>query len=786
MVIKYNRRKNRDKKAWQTFHRIEGPGKTLLNLLKLFPFSSKKLKLIKFNNNFDLHLYLNLEYKKKFLNYKQLIRKTKKRILLKFKGTRFRAVNKHFKMLLVLVNFLNESFYSFFYYFFYSNFNELSYFFKNNKNSNNAFYTNISNTIIKNIRKGDKKKIINNNKNKIKDSDGSEISKLYDFYLLVNNGLLEIIGYFNDSILLKFKKKIFLYYYNSLGLESTLNKLSTKLKFFKKGKNFFFSQNIEIFNYLTRFLEFFKVMHFSKSVSLKNKLTKSLDAGYLNKKKTNYLNKYSIIPCFYKKKLFSNNICLYKSLHSSVYYYYDFFYYFFYPYSFKIKFKPYISFTTIITRFVNFNYNTNILKLTDSNYYLKRNIRLFTKKKFNKKKYFIDNNFKNNFSYYFYCFYKKEKYIYYPSRSTSTYNKNNKKKRSNFYTFYSKLIKNYTFDFKNFNYYNKYTLFNNYFFYYNIKLLSSNPIYRKQLKFINCKESINFFNVFNKMLKLKNSIIYKLKTFKTAEWHKKFDSMVMFERFRFSSNFYMYDMLYKLKSSMSVFYKIYFYNYLYELMDTWDLLDYLPKKKKTEITRWLKKIQKFLSNTNHRLLKSVIKNFIWKDHKVLNKLVKSHSIWKGKKFINARHASGSYYYAINFFFLENLNILKLRLATNDLIYDNFSILDELLLNYKFISKTDKIRNKNKRKPSAAAKKFYDILNKQRESKGIFYCKFARMSYNLNNTKSTKKYLLKLSKLLLPIKTYYRLYDKYIFNLNNYKNSKTISSVKTNAVDNIKA
>ena len=136
MVTKFNTFKTTNTtKAWQTFHRIEGPGKTLLNLLELFPFSAKKFKLIKFNSNAELHYYLTTDYKRSFISYKNYIKKVKKELLLKIKQLRFRAINKYFKMLIFLINFLNDCFNNLIYDFFYLNYNKIEFNVDDFKNS---------------------------------------------------------------------------------------------------------------------------------------------------------------------------------------------------------------------------------------------------------------------------------------------------------------------------------------------------------------------------------------------------------------------------------------------------------------------------------------------------------------------------------------------------------------------------------------------------------------------------------------------------------------------------
>lgn len=803
MIIRYINYKNRDIKALQTFHRVEGPGKTILTLLNLFPFYSKNFKKLKFNSNFEIHLYLTLEYKKLLLDYKKLIKKIKIKVLSKVKGTRFRIINKHFKMLLFLVNFLDNSFLAFFNNFFYFNINKSialnkEYFFKfinENNYINNikdsifnitTFANNNSTTSILQKKRGRKKKIVNNTKalnmffnafkKKYKKKGVSkEIPICYDFYILFNNGLLEFIGKFNDSVLLKFKKKIFLYYYNTFGLDSSLTKLSTKLKFFKEGKKFFFSRNMEVFNKLMKFINFFVYFHSNKSIGNKNTLLdKPLISFFKKKRKI----KYYFFHNFYKNNLLNSNIVINPIVF--IYYYYDSFYYFNYPYNITIHFKSSISFLNAIVCFENKNTNTPFT-FYDIKRYAGFSDLSFHSVRFNKyykyKSYLITRNLGSKDFSFFYPFYY---YSEISNKFASFYNIKN----TNFYAHSIKnIFKNFIVNKKEMYKYAFNSLFNEYFFQYNIRSIRIHR-YEHRLDFETCFTFFSFYANLSHIIMLKNRLDFKLKSFKTAEWHNKFDSMVMFERFRLSNRLYIHDKLSKLRSNLTIFYRSYFYNYLYELMATWNLLDHLPKKRKTEITRWLKKVQRFLSHTHHHLLKDLIKNFVWKDHKVLNKLVKSHSIWKGKKFITARQASGSYYYAVNLFFIENLNILKLRLATNDLVYENFSLLDELLLNYRFIFKNDKIRDKKKKKISERAKKYYELLNKQKESKGIFYCKFARMSYNLNNDKSVKKYLSKLLKLVIPIKTYYRLYDTYLLNLNNYnKNKSNNSTILNNNIKN---
>ena len=54
----------------------------------------------------------------------------------------------------------------------------------------------------------------------------------------------------------------------------------------------------------------------------------------------------------------------------------------------------------------------------------------------------------------------------------------------------------------------------------------------------------------------------------------------MFERFRFFNRLYIHDKLSNLRNNLMVSYKMYFYSYLYNLLDDWDRLDHLPKKKK--------------------------------------------------------------------------------------------------------------------------------------------------------------------------------------------------------------
>lgn len=643
MVTKFTAFKNSNKRAWQTFHRVEGPGKTLLNLLELFPFSSKKNKLIKFNSDKDLHLYLLIDYRRLFLNYKKKIKEVKKKMLLKLKKTRFRILNKYFKMLIFLINFLNTSFSILINNFFY---------FK----SNNSY---LNKNICYEIKK--KKNYLFNN---LSDTNNENLN----FYILMNNGLFEFIGHYNDSVLLKLKKKIFLYYYNFFGMSLTFNKLFTKLKYLKNGETFFYSNNISVFSKFIKFLDFFKLVHYNAGIGIKNK-------------NFNLLNKF-----FKKKKKISNNIII------CCYYYYDVgFTTNRFNNNILNEFKNILIFNNVFFFFDIYNYNSDLISISES---------------------FLDYKLEINF--YFY-------------------------------------IQN--------NNYNLNKLFNNSI------LICSNFI---PINFIDLK---NFDDILLIIYEGINS--FRKVNYKIAEWYKKFDSMVMFERFRFFNKFYIHDKLSKLRSSLMLFYRIYFYKYVYKSLKTWNWLNHLSKKKKPEITRWLKKIQRFLNEFHNHILKDLIKNFIWKDHKVLNKVIKSHFSWKAKKFINARQASGSYYNAVNFFFIENLNFLKLRLSTNDLIYQDLEIIDELLLENKFISKNDKIKDKRKKKSSAGAKKYYDFLKKQKESKGIFYCKYAKMSYNFNNSKSTKKYLFKLSKIIIPLKTYYKLYDNYIFNLNNFNNNKDL-------------
>lgn len=695
MIIQFKQFKDRNKIPWQTFHRVEGPGKVLLKLLEQFPFSAKKTKFIKFNNNFDLHIYLSIYYKRSILNYKKLIKQTKKYLLLKLKKSRFKILNKYFKMLMFLVNFLDNSFNVLINELFYYKIDENLNFQLDYKYFNLLKFLKINkyNKSIK-IKKSDLKLVDNNDKiilqEKLINNNTYTYESAYenlDFYIFMNNGLFEFIGSYNDSILLKLKKKIFLYYYNSFGLESLLPKLSSGLKFLKEGETFFYKHNINAFNRLIQFINFFLSIHSYLGIGIKNKNFNSIT------KKIVKINSYD-------KLFFYNEI---KNVYNLIYYYY---------------FNFFFNFTTML----KFNSNTIL-----TNFEL----------------YLLENNYNT-------CFF------YYENNINFFYSFEINDNNSVVSNFKNKLIIN---------------LFDLTFFNKDFDELNKNKIFIK-----NYVSAENFYFVYNECLLSRT--VFKFKNFKTAEWYKKFDSMVMFERFRFSNRLYMHDKLTKLKIVLTKFYKIYFYEYLYELMDTWDLLSHLPKKKKTEITRWLKKIQKFLSNNHHSLLKNIIKNFVWKDHKVLNKIIKSNFIWKGKKFIDARQASGSYYYAINNFFIETLNFLKLRLSTNDLIYDNFIILDELLVDFKFINKTDKLKDKRKKKSSKGAKHYYNFLNKQKESKGIFYCKYTRMSYNLNNSKSIKKYLFKLSKIVIPIKTYYRLYDLYVSNLNTYKNKKNeIDSLK---------
>lgn len=658
MVTKFNTFKTTNTtKAWQTFHRIEGPGKTLLNLLELFPFSAKKFKLIKFNSNAELHYYLTTDYKRSFISYKNYIKKVKKELLLKIKQLRFRAINKYFKMLIFLINFLNDCFNNLIYDFFYLNYNKIEF---NVDDFKNSFIP------IKKKRKVSKTKdIFVYPKKNTKDNNNLN----FDFYILMNNGLLEFIGNYNDAILLKLKQKIFLYYYNFFDMNLLLPKLSTRLRYLKAGDTFFFSHNITVVGSFIKFLDFFKLVHFNLGIGIKNKMFNKINAYF--KKKINYF-------------LFNCNKLLVA-------------YYFF-------------------NEFNNFYFNVN-----ENNSFLFLNENYICYYYYNG----VFDTIKPNINFYFeifYCFDENCETAILFDLLLPEYNFNTIKKTKKTY---NKIYKNFE------------------------------------------KVSSTIFNFFIEYSRFKHFNI------ETAEWHEKFESMVMYERFRFFNRLYMHDKLESLRHNLMVSYRMYFYQYLYTLLDDWDFLKHLAKKKKSEITRWLKKIQKFLSMGHNHILKDLIKNFVWKDHKVLNKVIKSHINWKGKKFINARQASGSYYYAINTFFIGNLTLLKLRLVTNDLIYENLEVLDELLLEFKLVNKNDRIRDKKKKKLSKTAKKFYDLMTKQKEEKGIFYCKHIRLSYNLNNPKSIKKYLLKLKQVNMPIKTYYRIYDKYINNLNNYNAKKLI-------------
>ena len=257
MVTKFNSFKNGSaaaKKALQTFHRIEGPGKTLLNLLELFPFSAKKFKLIKFNSSIELHNFLVMEYRRSFINYKSIIKKVKKKLLLKVKTLRFRILNKYLKLLTFLINFLNDSFNDLIYEFFYSYFNTTIEIGASNPQSN-FLVINKKKRIKKDEQAGSKRKTLF-----LHLKDKIDLNKNLDFYVLMNNGLLELIGHFNDSVLLKLKQKIFLYYYNFFGMNSVLPKLSTKLRYLKNGDTFFFPRNIVLIVDFIKFLDFFKLL----------------------------------------------------------------------------------------------------------------------------------------------------------------------------------------------------------------------------------------------------------------------------------------------------------------------------------------------------------------------------------------------------------------------------------------------------------------------------------------------------------------------------------------------
>lgn len=692
LLIKYTKfaKLKKKTKCWQTFHRIEGPGKTLLNLLKLFPFSAYKNKKIKFNSNFDFHYYITVKYKKQIKNYLNIVKRAKKRQLLKLKKTRFRVVNKYFKLLLFLINFLNDSFIILVNNLFYNK-TALPFFNKNNNNAKagNYYYSDYFKAV--------------NYTNYINTSNGNFFKKKnLDFYLLLNNGFFELIGHYNDSILLKFKKKILLYYYNYFQTDFNFNKIFKKLKFLKTGSNFFNNQNFIIFYKLMRFIDFFKAIHLNLANVTKSKNFKNSNRLLRHVKKKNISIAYN------------NKLILFDNVYTNL--------------NFDVNFIPYFYINNSFSSILNFSWwavKPNELFINHI-----RDIKLFENYK---SFFFIDFlNFSNIYNY------KKKKLL----RTPIFYHYN---------TFYNKKLSYYWYNF------NIFDIVSFKFFY---RTLRKNSWFL--FNYINYKNFYVILKEFQLGFNLYYHIDYKSKIL----LQKKIDLMVIYERFRFIHNIYIYDKFLKLSKTLRTFYRIYFYKYLYLLLDKWKLINVIPKKKRNLFIRWLKKIQQYLSNTHNNFLKDIIKNFVWKDHKVLNKVIRTKSIWKAKNFLNARQASGSYYHAINTLFLEQLNFFKLRLSTNDTVFDNFLILNDLLSDFNLIIKSDKIKV-IKKKPSLSAKKFYELLNKRREARGIFFCKYARMFYNVTNKKSSNKYLAKLSKLLIPLKTYNRLYAIFINNKNKF-------------------
>ena len=722
MIIKFSNSTKLKKhtKAWQTFHRVEGPGKTLLNLLKLFPFSAKKNKLIKFNSNFELHHFIIIDYKKKILNYKKLIKKIKKKNLFKVKKTRFRALNKYFKLLIFLVNFLSFSFYNLMQNLFYENDDY------NTINDN----TNILQSVL--TAKKKRKKVIFSN-NFITDNDyiyndelfncslseenknylnfikkTNNLNKNVDFYILMNNGLLELIGHYNDSILLKLKKKILLYYYNFFGMDSQLNSLSKKLKYLKTGgDDFFNSKKFKIFYKFIKFVDFFKNIHSTFGIGIKNK--------HFNKLNISFNKQHKFVLINNKYNSYNNNLLPFYNVSTNNFN------------NNNIQYNYLLLNNFFVNNIEDINFCENLFY---DNYFFFNNFINFL----GNNDFVLENNTNSIF------------YLY--TNNTNLFNNcNNNSAIESFSLNYKSFINLFDICWLNldFSYFN-----NNSWFIYTSFYAKNFYLIMDELAF-----GMDKYRNYNEVL--------------VDKWYSKIsDFMIIYERFRFFNRLYMQDKLAKLHKSVLVFYRIYFYKYLYNLMNRWKLISSLPKKKQRVLTRWLKKIQVFLSNSHHYFFKDVIKNFVWKDHKVLNKVIKSHFSWKAKKFINARQAAGSYYNAINTFYQENLIALKLRVATSDLFYDNFLILDDLLLEFKLLNKNDKITDKRKKKISLNAKKFYEILNRKREERGIFYCKYARTFYNLNNKKSISKYLAKLSKLLIPLKTYNRLYALFELNHKNYK------------------
>lgn len=691
LLIKYTKfaKLKKKTKCWQTFHRIEGPGKTLLNLLKLFPFSAAKNKKIKFNSNLDFHYYVTVKYKKQIKNYLNIIKRAKKKHLLKLKKTRFRVVTKYFKLLLFLINFLNDSFITLVNNLFYNKL-ALSVFNKNTDSEANNY------SCFNHIRTINYTNYINStNHNFFK-------KKNLDFYLLLNNGFFELIGHYNDSILLKFKKKILLYYYNYFQTDFNFNKIFKKLKFLKTGVDFFNNQNFIIFYKLMRFIDFFKAVHLNLINITKSKKIKNSNrlSRYIKKKNT-FID--------YNRKLI-----LFDNVYTN--------------FNFNINIIPY------------FYVNNNFSSILNYSWWLVKNNEFFIN-------HIRDIKLFENYKSFFFIDFLNFSNIY-------NYKKKNSLNTLIFYyynIFYNKKLSYYWYNF------NIFDIVSFRFFY---RTWSKNNWFL--FNYINYKNFYVILKEFQLGFKLYRYLDYKSKIL----LQKKIDLMTVYERFRFIHNIYIYDKFLKLSKTLRTFYRIYFYKYLYLLLDKWKLINAIPKKKRNLSIRWLKKIQQYLSNAHNNFLKDIIKNFVWKDHKVLNKVIRTKSIWKAKKFLNARQASGSYYYAINTLFLEQLNFFKLRLSTNDIVFDNFLILNDLLYDFNLITKSDKI-NVIKKKSSLNAKKFYELLNKKREARGIFFCKYARMFYNVTNKKSSNKYLTKLSKLLIPLKTYNKLYAVFINNKNKF-------------------